>query len=75
MSRCAQKKIGVPPSPRPGRRQSRFPIVEPIAGAAVVLVDLEPERAQLREHAVGDRALLARRARDRGELEEERQHR
>ena len=32
VSRWAQKKIGVPPSTRPGRRQSRFPIVEPIAG-------------------------------------------
>src|SRR5687768_13482437 len=31
VSRCAQRKIGVPPPPRPGRRQSRFPIVEPVA--------------------------------------------
>ena len=50
----------------PDRRADRRP--------AVVLDDVEPERAQLLDDAVGDRALLARRARDRGELEEERQH-
>ena len=39
--------------------------------AGVVLVDLEPERTQLSDHAVGDRALLSRRALDRSQLEEE----
>ena len=38
---------------------------------AAVLVRLEPEVAQVAEHDVGDGTLLARRAGDRGELEEE----
>jgi hypothetical protein len=42
--------------------------------AGVVLPDLEPERPQLGDHAVGDRTFLAGRARDRGELEEEVEH-
>ena len=42
--------------------------------AGAVLVDLEPEAAQLRGDAVGDRALLARRRRQRGEVEEEVEH-
>ena len=73
VSRCAQKKIGSrldaareAAEQVPDRRADRRP--------AVVLLDVEPERAQLLGDAVGDRALLARRARDRGELEEERQH-
>ena len=48
-----------------------FPIVEPILGAGVVLVGVEPEVAQVAQHDVGDGALLARRARQRRELEEE----
>ena len=39
--------------------------------ARVVLLDVEAERPQLGDHAVGDRTLLAGRARDRGELEKE----
>ena len=50
-----------------------FPIVEPTFGAGVVLVGLEPERAQVVEHAVGDGPLLARRARQRRQLDEERE--
>ena len=48
-----------------------FPIVEPTAGAGVVLVGVEPEVAEVAEHAIGDGALLARRAGHGGELEEE----
>jgi hypothetical protein len=40
--------------------------------AALVLLDLEPERLELADDAVGDRALLPGRARDPCELEEER---
>ena len=54
-------------------RQRMLPIVEPILPADVVLVGLEPERAQVVEHAVGDGPLLPRRARQRGQLEEERE--
>ena len=39
--------------------------------AGVVLVRVEPEIAEIAEDAVGDGALLAGRARDGGELEEE----
>ena len=39
--------------------------------ADIVLVCLEPERAQVVEHAVGDGPLLPRGARERGQLEEE----
>ena len=46
-------------------------MVEPTFGAGVVLVDVEPEIAQVADDHVGDGALLARRARDRRELEEE----
>jgi hypothetical protein len=41
--------------------------------AAPVLLDLEPERTQLVDDAIGDGPLLAGWACDRGELEEERQ--
>ena len=40
-------------------------------GAGAVLVDLEAEAAELLDQAIGDRPLLARRARDRAELEKE----
>ncbi|TML35531.1 MAG: hypothetical protein E6G24_01175 [Actinobacteria bacterium] len=41
--------------------------------ASVVFVRLEPERAQVVEHAVGDGTLLAGRARQRRQFEEQRQ--
>ena len=74
VSRCAQKKIGVPPPFRPGRRQSRFPIVESIFEPASSSSTVEAERPQLGDHAIGDRTLLSGRARDRGKLEEEVEH-
>ena len=42
----------------------------PGGSGGVVLVDLEPHRAQARGHVVGDRALVAERARDPAELGE-----
>src|SRR5262249_56046377 len=44
------------------------------AASGVVLVRLEPAVAEVALHAVGNGALLSRRTRDRGELEEEIQH-
>jgi len=44
-------------------------------GPAVVLVRLEPDFAQVTQDYVGDCALLARRARDRGKLKKKRQDR
>ncbi len=40
-------------------------------GARVVLVPREADRLELRDHAIGDGPLLTRRARDRGQFEEE----
>ena len=48
-----------------------MPIVEPIAGPALVLVDVEAAVAQVADHEIRDRALLAGRARHRGELAEQ----
>jgi hypothetical protein len=47
----------------PHRRTDRFP--------GLVLLGLDSQVAQIAEHAVGDGPLLARRARNGGELEEE----
>jgi hypothetical protein len=71
VSRCAQRKIGTPPFGEvAGSRASRLPAsADPRTG--VVLVDLEREGLEIRADPVGDRALLARWARDRGQLGEE----
>ena len=50
----------------------QVPRVRPDLGAGVVLVHLEREIAKVRGHAIGDLALLARRAPERGQLGEER---
>ena len=70
VSRCAQKKSGV----AGGRRlEPHVDVAHRRAdlGAAAVLVRLEAEIAQIAQDDVGDGALLARRARDRGELEKQ----
>ena len=55
----------------PGQAAEDVPHRRADRRAGLVLVPLEPDVAELREHAVGDGPLLARRARDRAELEEE----
>ena len=74
VSRCAQKKIGVPPSVSAGQAAEQVPDRRVDLRAGVVLLDLEAERPQLGDDAVGDRALLSRRAGDRSKLEEEVEH-
>ena len=73
MSRWAQKKIGVPPSRRPGQAAEQVADRRADLRACVVLLDVEADGLQLADHAVGDRALLPGRALDRGELEKERE--
>ena len=71
MSRCAQRKSGTPPSTAPGSRQTMFPVDRPEPCGRVVLLPREPEPVELGGHAVGDGTLLAGRARDGAQLEEE----
>ena len=60
-----------PPITASGQAAEHVPHRRADRRARVVLVPLEPDSVELREHQVGDGALLARRARDRGQLEEE----
>ena len=69
VSRWAQSRIVRAPS-GPAMRASRLPASEPVVGAAAVLLDLEPERAQLGGHRVGHRPLAAGRALDLAEPDE-----
>ena len=71
VSVCAQRKIGVPPSRSSAGCGSRCSRRRRRARRRVVLVPVEPELGQVCADAVGDRALLPRRARDRAELEKE----
>ena len=72
VSRCAQRKIGTPPFCEvAGSRASRLPASEPIRGPASSSSTSSARRLEIRADPVGDRALLARWARDRGQLGEE----
>jgi len=56
-----------------GRLQTRIEVsrVGPDPRTGVVLVHVDAEPSQVRRNAIGDNALLTRRARQRGELREE----
>ena len=66
--RAEQDRAARPPGP--SIRASRLPESEPVCGAAAVLLDLEPERAQLGGHGVGHGALAPRRALDLAQADE-----
>ena len=70
VSRSAQKKIGVPLSTGRAGGRAGCPLGVDLR-PRVVLVEVEADCPGSAAHAVGDRALVARRAGDRGELEEE----
>ena len=74
VSRCEQSMIGTPPGCGAGKTANDVAGLARNQRSGAVLMRIEPQPAQIGEHIVGGRSLLARRARNASQLGEERDH-